>query len=236
MLAFCCCLQKVLAGSLAGFVLKEFIFNPNRKAIDMFFSNILVIFVSFMLCLLSFLYLLHYNLYVLPRSKLASNIFFLVNVSTPRNVSIAPRRTTLTEIGFLPKFQSPQQCVVYKTPRKRSKTPDSSKRKKKRRNSSIGGKKRGNCSSASKLKPNTGGKSKLKRSSTPPRIVINNDAIWGDYIGKPLNEDTIQKIKWIDPNTIEEEEYYKLLAYGKFVAVKRQSGRASSDRKNRIKL
>ena len=49
--------------------------------------------------------------------------------------------------------------------------------------------------------------------------------MWGDYIGKPLNEDTIQKIRWIDPNTIEEEEYYKLLAYGKFVAVKRQSGR-----------
>ena len=217
---------KVLAGSLAGFVLKEFIFNPNRKAIEhVFFSNILVIFVSFMLCLLSFLYLLHYNLYVLPRSKLASNIFFLVNVSTPRNVSIAPRRTKLSEIGFLPKFQSPQQCVVYKTPRKRSKTPDSNRRKKNRRNSSSGGKKRGNGSSASKLKPNTGGKSKLKRSSTPPRIVITNDAMWGDYIGKPLNEDTIQKIRWIDPNTIEEEEYYKLLAYGKFVAVKRQSGR-----------
>ena len=217
---------KVLAGSLAGFVLKEFIFNPNRKTIEhVFFSNILVISVGFMLCVLLFLYLVHYNLYVLPRSKLASNIFFLVNVSTPRNVSIAPRRTKLSEIGVLPKFQSPQQSVVFKTPRKRSKTPDSSRRKKNRRNSSSGGKKRGNGSSASKQKANTGSKSKLRRSSTPPRIVINNDAVWGDYIGKALNEDTIQKIKWIDPNTIEEDEYYKLLSYGKFVAVKRQSGR-----------
>ena len=115
---------KVLAGSLAGFVLKEFIFNPNRKAIEhVFFSNILVIFVSFMLCLLSFLYLLHYNLYVLPRSKLASNIFFLVNVSTPRNVSNAPTADHPSEIGFLPKFQSPQQCVVYKHQESEAKPP-----------------------------------------------------------------------------------------------------------------
>ena len=115
---------KVLAGSLAGFVLKEFIFNPNRKTIEhVFFSNILLIFVSFMLCLLSFLYFLHYNLYVLPRSKLASNIFFLVNVSTPRNVSIAPRRTKLSEIGFCQNFKVPSNVLFIKPQESEAKPP-----------------------------------------------------------------------------------------------------------------
>jgi hypothetical protein len=176
-----------------------------------------------------FLYFMYYKYYIFPRNKLANDIFFLVNVSSPQCVCHAPRRTCLTEIGILPKFSVPQHSILMKTPRKqRSKTPDSTMRKRKKRNSSSGSKKRnkrkGNNNSASKNNVNNSN-FRSKRSSTPPRIIIKNDSMWGDYIGKELNEKTIKLLKWMDPNTIDETEYYELLKYGNFVAVKRQGGR-----------
>ena len=130
--------------------------------------------------------------------KLANDIYFLVNVSSPRNVSLAPRKTSLTEIALLPKSFIPQYCVALKTTRKqRSKTPDSNKRKKNRRNSSSGSKKRNkrrNSSTSSKKNSDNnnnttntttnsknvnknGSKINHKRSSTPPRININNEGV-----------------------------------------------------------
>ena len=264
---------KVFAGTLSGFILKvsinfqifkfpitnaiylpnriviiqEFIFNPNRKAIEhIFLSNIITIFLISFAVLCLFLYFIYYKFYIQPREKLANDIYFLVNVSSPRNVSLAPRKTSLTEIALLPKSFIPQYCVALKTTRKqRSKTPDSNKRKKNRRNSSSGSKKRNkrrNSSTSSKKNSDNnnnttntttnsknvnknGSKINHKRSSTPPRININNDSKWGDYIGNTLNQETIKQLKWINPKLIEEKEYFSILNYGNYIAVKRQSGR-----------
>ena len=97
-------------------------------------SNIITIFLISFAVLCLFLYFIYYKFYIQPREKLANDIYFLVNVSSPRNVSLAPRKTSLTEIALLPKSFIPQYCVALKTTRKqRSKTPDSNKRKKKQK-------------------------------------------------------------------------------------------------------
>ena len=199
-------LSKCIAGAFVGYCLKEFVFNPNKGQIEQtIHTNIISVGVSILILVVGSLYALHYVHFVLPVQKLHEELVFLVNVSTAKRFSPAPRKTTLRELGKLPPFSPTKFTDRKEARRQRSRTPE--------KRSSPSNKKRAK-----------------RRSRTPERVSIYNEG-WGRKIGMKLWDDVVGSIDWYENNANgmnvreDRKELLNSLAYGSYVAVRRTNGK-----------